>query len=220
VRVSVVANNKLRILAIIDRLPRRLFEGRIWRRYPYPAPGSQYHDLMARIHKSELDFYGFDSNSAGGRFLYMLRDARHDPNPASFYQRLKQAGLAIDKVVHFTRPTPEVGNVQLLSLPLKIEKRRELFVDDMARFLAQMQGSRGEIPHTTYKVPADDDGYIEKGIMKIDGRTLVFDTTLNGSILQAIQEANLKPAVIVREFTFWRDGADEDAAALDKVAWA
>jgi hypothetical protein len=56
--------------------------------------------------------------------------------------------------------------------------------------------------------------------MRIDTRTLVFDTTLNGSILQAIQEANFKPAVIVREFTFWRDGADEDGAALDKAAWA
>lgn len=152
----------------------------------------------------------------------MLRDAKFDLSPSSFYQRLKQAGLAIDKLAHFTRRTPQVGklNVQLISLPLKIEKRRELFVDDMARFLGQMQGIRGEIPHTTYTIPAADDAYIEKGIMRIDGRTLVFDTTFNGSILQAIQEANLKPAVIVREFTFWRDGADEDAAALAKAAWA
>jgi hypothetical protein len=217
--VSTVAN-KLRIFNIIKGLPERLFDGRIWRRNPYPPPDSEYHDLMARIHKSELEFYGFDSSSAGGRFLYMLRDARQDPDPASFYQRLKQAGLAIDKVVHFTRPTPVVGDVQLLSLPLKIEKRRELFVDDMGRFLAQMQGCRGAIPHTTFAVPTNDDGYIEKGIMRIDARTLVFDTTLNGSILQAIQEANFKPAVIVREFTFWRDGADEDGAALDKAAWA
>jgi hypothetical protein len=177
---------------------------------------------MSRIHKTELAFYGFDGESRGGQFLYMLRDAKQNPDPSSFYPRLKQAGITIDKVVHFTRRTAMAGvDVQLLSLPYKIEDRRELFLGDLARFLAGMQGrSGGGIPHATYEMPPKEDRAIEEGIMKVDGRTFVFDTTLNNSVLQALQEADFNPAVIMKEFGFWHDGADEDAEALERVAWA
>ncbi|EAQ83691.1 predicted protein [Chaetomium globosum CBS 148.51] len=39
------------------------------------------------------------------------------------------------------------------------------------------------------------------------------------AFLQAIQEADLKPAVIMKEFMFWKDGADQDAEALERSDW-
>ncbi|KAL1842946.1 hypothetical protein VTJ49DRAFT_3587 [Mycothermus thermophilus] len=220
------------ILRMLDSLPRALFESKIWKRHPPPPANSDYYDLVTRIHSSELDFYGYDSNSPGGRLLYMLRDARLDPCPSSFYQHLKRAGISVDRAVHFTRRTVTRADTPLLSLPYKLEDKRRLFVGDMARFLAQMQGrGGGEIPNATFVVPpgkgrenrngnGSDDAWIEEGFLKIDSRTLLFDTTMNSSLLQAVREAGLRPAVIIKQFTFWPDGADEDTAALEKAAVA
>ncbi|KAL2266791.1 hypothetical protein VTJ83DRAFT_6143 [Remersonia thermophila] len=222
------------ILHILDTLPRTLFESKVWKRHPPPPASSEYYDLVTRIHRSELHFYGYDSRSPGGRLLYMLRDARLDPCPASFYQRLKQAGISIDRVAHFTRRTVTRADTPLMSLPYKLEDKRRLFVGDMARFLARMQGkSGGEIPHATFVVPPgigragqegkagdDDDAWIEEGILKMDSRTLLLDTTMNSSLLQAVREAGLRPAVIIKQFTFWPDRTDEDTTALEKMAVA
>ncbi|KAK4101169.1 hypothetical protein N658DRAFT_507136 [Parathielavia hyrcaniae] len=207
------------IFDILDKLPRPLFHFKLWKREPPPPETSEYHDVMTRIHRAELDYYGFDSTSPSGKFLYGIRDAKQDPYPSSFYQRLKQAGVTIDKIVHFTRKVARSSDVRQLSLPYRIDERRELFLADLGRFLAQAQGSRSAVPHSTYRTPSKEDiRYIEDGIMKIDGRTLVVDTTLNNSLLQSIQEADYRPGVIIKEFTFWRDGADQDAEALAKVA--
>jgi hypothetical protein len=197
-----------------------LFHPKFWKREPPPPDTSEYHDIMTRIHRAELHYYGFDSTSPSGEFLYSIRDAKQHPDPSSFYQRLRQAGVTIDKIIHFSRRTAGSPHAHLLSLPYRIEERRESFLQDLGRFLGQAQGNRNPVPHTTYQTPSRDDKYIEDGIMKIDGRTLVVDTTLNNSILQTIQEAGFKPGVIIKEFTFWHDGADQDAEALQKASWA
>ncbi len=173
---------------------------------------------MTRIHQSELQFYGFDSTSPGGAFLHMLRDARTDPAPTSFYRRLRRANLTLTKVVHFTRDTVLSGNTPLLSLPLRLEVRRKLFVTDLARFLAGMQKKSEPLPETTYEVPDAKERYLEEGIMKLDGGSFVYDTTLNGSVLRVMQEADVRPAVIMKELVFWRDGADQDAEAAARAA--
>jgi hypothetical protein len=172
---------------------------------------------MGRIMQTETDFYGYDSESLGSRLLYMIRDARQNPDPRSFYPQLKRAGVSIDKVVNFTRKTILGDHPQNLSLPLKLDDRRRLFVSDMAKFLSEMQGGRRKLPHATYEIPATDNRYIEDGIMKIDSHTLVFDTTLNSSILQIIKEADLKPGVIIMQLTFWPDGVDEDVDSARNV---
>ena len=214
------------IIKILDQLPRALFESNSWPRRPHPPPTSPYHDLMTRIHQSELQFYGFDSTSPGGTFLHMLRDARTDPSPASFYRRLRRANLTITKVVHFTRDTVLSGPVQRLSLPLRLEVRRNLFVADLARFLALMQkrsiipgdGAPEPLPLVTYAVPDARERYLEEGILKLEGGSFVYDTTLNGSVLRVIREADVRPAVIMKELVFWRDGADQDAEAAARAA--
>ncbi|KAL2118806.1 hypothetical protein VTJ04DRAFT_5765 [Mycothermus thermophilus] len=233
------------ILSILSTLPSPLFETKLWKRHPTPPPtGSEYWDLMARIQHAELAFYGYDSRSPGGAFLHMLRDARRDARPDSFYQRLRRAGISIDRIVHFTRRTVAHPDAPLTAaLGYKLEEKRRLFVGDMARFLAQMQGgggagqSGGEIPHATFVVPpgrgrrvaagsetttgnADPDAFIDEGILKIDSHTLVFDTTLNGSVLQAVKEGGFKPAVIIKQLTFWSDEADQDTEALENATTA
>lgn len=184
-----------------------------------PPPDSDFHQLMSRISVNELAFYGFDSQSAAGRFLYMVRDAKDNVEPESFGGRLKMAGITIDRLVHFTREVVLEGDPQNLSLPLRVENRRQLFVEDLARFLREMQGQRGEVPHATFVLPQRGDDYIDKGILKIDTHTFVLDTTLNSTILQLIMEAELKPAVIMKQLTFWRDGADADAENAKDVGW-
>ncbi|KAK4155990.1 hypothetical protein C8A00DRAFT_31152 [Chaetomidium leptoderma] len=204
-----------KILSVLEqRVPKPLFHSTFWKRWPQPTPDSGYHELMTRIHRAELDYYGVDSTSLGGTFLHMLRDARSNPDPASFYQRLRKAELSIGKIMHFTRKTVPGGDVQRLSLPYKLEAKRTYFVGDMAAFLGKMRGSRRAIPHATFEIPPDNDTHIKDGIMEIDSNTFLFDTTLNNSVLQAIQEANFLPAVIMKQLTFWHDGADEDAEAL------
>ncbi|KAK4120612.1 hypothetical protein N657DRAFT_579424 [Parathielavia appendiculata] len=164
------ANDK-EIFNILEQLPRPPFHSKFWKREPPPAKTSEYHDILQRVHLAELQYYGFDSTSPSGKFLYNIRDAKQDPDPSSFYQQLKQAGVSIDKIVHFTRKTARSSDVQLLSLPYRIEERREHFLGDL------------------------------------------------GSVLQAIQEADFRPGVIIKEFTFWRDGVDQDAEALVRVSW-
>ena len=157
----------------------------------------------------------------------MLRDCRDDLSPTSFSQRLKQSGLTLNKVVHFTRSTILGGNVARLSLPIRLEDRRRLFVSDTARFLHHMQQDphsklpslpRAALPQETYELPSGSDGLrraVEKGVLKLDAHSFVLDTTLNNSVLQLIQEAGRKPAVIMRQLTFWQDGADQDPTSLD-----
>lgn len=190
----------------------------MWKRSPKAPPDSDVYELIKRILISESVFYGNDSASPGGRLLYMIRDARKDPNHKSLWHQLNQAGVTIDKVINFTRKTLLGGDPQNLSLPLRLDERRELFVADLARFMGEMRGRRRELPHTTYEIPAKDNRYIEEGIMKIDSHTLVFDTTFNSTVLQAIQEAGLKPGIIIMQLTFWPDGADADPGSAKGVS--
>ncbi|GAB1318041.1 hypothetical protein MFIFM68171_08251 [Madurella fahalii] len=210
--------NEKEICQIVDQVAWDLHDKQIWKRSPKPSPDSDPYELTKRILISESVFYGNDSESPGSRLLYMIRDARKDPNPKSFLHQLNQAGVTIDKVVNFTRKTLLGGDPQHLSLPLRLDERRELFVADLARFMSEMRGGRRGLPHATYEIPAKDDSYIEDAIMKIDSHTLVFDTTLNSTILQTIQEAGFKPGVIMMQLTFWPDGADADPESAKSVS--
>lgn len=201
----------------MNQVPWNLHDRQMWKRNPKPPPDSDLQQLMQRIHTSESHFYCHDSASPGSRLLYMIRDSRKDPNPRSFWHQLNQAGVAIDKVVSFTRKTILGGDPQQLSLPLRLGERRELFVADLARFLSEMRGGRRPLPHASYEIPAKDNKFIKEGIMKIDTHTLVLDTTLNRTIMQTIQEAGRKPGVIIMELTFWPDGADADPESLKDV---
>ncbi len=101
---------------------------------------------MHRIDCSEDAYLSYGRESGGGHFIDMLRDARSNSDPNSFYPRL-----------------------------------------------------------------------IRAGIMKVNSHTLLVDMTLNSGLLQAVQECEYKPAVIMTYFTFWRDGKDQDKEALAKV---
>jgi hypothetical protein len=90
----------------------------------------------------------------------------------------------------------------------------------VAWFLGKAQ-RKGKIEHTTYELPQEipRNDQCLSAILGIDEHTFSVDTTLNSSFLQAIQEADLKPAVIMKEFMFWKDGADQDVEALKKADW-
>lgn len=183
---------------------------------------------MDRIHQSEYNFYSPDDKSAGGSLLYMIRDARLNTDPDSFGQRLRQAGISISKVTGFTTEYTEAG------LASKIRDQRQYFVEDLAKFLKEMKGSHGKLPHEIHEIPLPlkpdayytergkeppkEDDYINKGILTINKGTLVVDTTFNNTILELIQESGRKPGIIIKEFTFWRDGDDEDVESLKKAS--
>lgn len=143
----------------------------------------------------------------------MLRD----PRSSFLRQRLGQAGITINKVLHFTREHVVDKHYKLAS---KVKVKRGYFLGDVALYLQKAQ-RKGKIQDTTYELPQKIPGGHEclGAILGIDEHTFLVDTTLNSSFLQAIQEANLKPAVIMKEFMFWRDGADQDVEALKKVDW-
>jgi hypothetical protein len=125
----------------------------------------------------------------------------------SFRGRLKEHSIVLDKVVHFGR-VDAPGEVCPYSSSAAMGDARRRFVESVARCLG--------IQRVSYYVPPGEGEYLE-GIMKIDKHTLVFDTTFNNSILKVIQEANLEPGVIIKQFRFWRDEADEDVETLKIV---
>ncbi|KAK4237125.1 hypothetical protein C8A03DRAFT_34938 [Achaetomium macrosporum] len=183
----------------------------IWKRGPQPPSDSLYLDLIPRIHDEELRFYDFRPMSNvfnGTHFLNMLR-ATHR---MSFRGRLNEHGVIIDKVVHFGRKAVPGEASEFLGIAPPtptMEDKRRMFVWSVAWTLG--------VQAVTHYVPPHDDKYLEEGIIKIDKHTLVFDTTFNNSILRVIQEANLNPGVIIKQFRYWRDGADEDARYMDHV---
>jgi hypothetical protein len=188
---------------------RPLFQGRSWE-----MGTPEYNTLTGRIYRTQIDYYGPHEGSGSGKFLDMLRD---DPGSAFFFQRLTKTGITINKVLHFTR---EPVNDKHCRLASKVKEKRGYFLGDVAWFLGKAQ-RKGKIEHTTYELPQKipvNDQYVS-AILGIDEHTFLVDTTLNSSFLQAIQEADLKPAVIMKEFTFWKEGADQDVEALKKVDW-
>lgn len=175
---------------------------------------AEYDTLTGRIYQTQLDYYGPDHGSASGIFLNLLRD---DPGSSFLCQRLKQTGTTIKKIIHFTRQPVEDKHRRLA---FKVKEKRGYFFDDVAYFLSKAQ-RKGKIEHTTCELPLEITGNHEciSAILGIDEQLFLIDTTLNNSFLQAIQEADLKPAVIMKEFMFWKDGADQDAEALERSDW-
>ncbi|KAH6623117.1 hypothetical protein F5144DRAFT_353606 [Chaetomium tenue] len=197
------------ICDVINQQSRPLFQSGFWE-----MDSPEYDTLTGRIYQSQLDYYGPDHGSASGIFLDRLRD---DPGSSFLCQRLNQTGITIKKITHFTRQPVEDKHRRLA---FKVKEKRGYFLDDVAYFLSKAQ-RKGKIEHTTYVLPLKITGNHEciSAILGIDEHSFLIDTTLNSSFLQAVQEADLKPAVIMKEFMFWKDGADQDAEALGRSGW-
>ncbi|KAK3305917.1 uncharacterized protein B0T15DRAFT_502946 [Chaetomium strumarium] len=183
--------------------------------FPRPQPPSNlpYVDFVARIHRDEREFYPSDLRNYprckfnGANFVASL----HQTHRLSFRGRLEEHSVVLDKVVHFARrdvPGEVCPYSEIPSRPDAMEEKRKEFGKNVA-------GAFG-IQSVSYYAPEDGDEYLE-GIKKVDKHTLVLDTTFNSSILKVIQEANLNPGVIIKQFRFWPDGADEDAESLNTV---
>lgn len=213
---------------------------------PADSPLDPLDELMERIHREEFAFYDVSSQTSGSRhFLRPLLEEYENPKMVSaFHQSLKQADVKIYKIIHFTRQTVFGRETDgRYTGPSHIPKWRNLFLMDIAMCLTKVQKRLrdNDIPFTTFEIPTEDDlrvptikaklrdkenlapydpeGYIKEGILKIDKNTLVFDSTLNNSVLQAIQEANLQPGAIFKQFTYWHDGADQDFKSVERIFW-
>ncbi|KAL2260014.1 hypothetical protein VTK26DRAFT_6123 [Humicola hyalothermophila] len=209
------------ICEIIDNLPSRLFGAKIWTTSPWPkAQEHEFADITKRIFAAEWSFY-LAGDSPAGHLFYMIHQANNNNDPQSFGQRVNRAGISINKVMHFTRNVVYRSNdITALSKPFKIDEKAEVLAGDFPRALKSMQDGFRDIPLQTYKIPTrNDDRYITEGILNIDSQTLVFDTTLNNSVLQVIKEADLRPGIIIKELTFWRDGDDQDTERLANVSY-
>lgn len=173
----------------------------------------EYNTLTSRIYKAQLDYYSPHDGSGSDIFLELLRG----PGSPVLCQQLNKAGITINKVLHFTREFVEDEHRRLA---YKTRDKKRYFFDDVAWFLGKAQ-RKGKIEHTTYELPLKITGNHEciSAILDIDEHTFLVDTTLNSSFLQAIQEADLKPAVIMKEFMFWEDGDDQDDEALNNSDW-
>ncbi|KAK3293146.1 uncharacterized protein B0H64DRAFT_476725 [Chaetomium fimeti] len=200
--------DKETICNAITNQPGRFFQVGSWE-----MGSPEYKELVARIYKTQVDYYTSHEESGSGKFLDMLRD----PATSSLCQQLSKAGIRIDKILHFTRGSVKDGHRELTN---KIRPKRAYFFGDVAAYLEKAQ-RKGKIEHTTYELPLEITGNHEciEAILGINEHTFLVDTTLNRSFLQAIQEADLRPAVIMKEFKFWKDGADQDAKALQNADW-
>ncbi|KAK4204633.1 hypothetical protein QBC40DRAFT_164538 [Triangularia verruculosa] len=107
-------------------------------------------------------------------------------------------------------PTELRSGMHWKGLQQQNHDRQAYFISDMARFLRGKPDNHTTLKHLTFALPdsASPHEYLDKGILKINSRTLVFDTTLNDTLLKLIQELDVKPGVIIKEFCFWRDGED------------
>ncbi|KAK4466134.1 hypothetical protein QBC42DRAFT_167477 [Cladorrhinum samala] len=221
---------------IIDGVPKRLFDYQIWKRdnftEPPPETAPAYYDIMRRAMLAEQEFYGFDRDSVGGRLLEQLQLPASAPG--SFKHHLKASGISIDKIIHFSRSLCFEGlkfGSTWPTLQLQLQHRRRYFVHDLARYLLPKQSNTKEIKNVEYLIPAplpknaqeraryNPDAFLEEGFLNINSRTLVFDTTLNSTLLKLMQEVDLKPGVIIKQFTFWRDGDDDSSSGGRPATW-
>ncbi|KAK4175205.1 hypothetical protein QBC36DRAFT_355344 [Triangularia setosa] len=203
---------------------------------PNPETEPGYYEIMRRILLSESLFYGVDPQSPANHILEQFR--LPSTTPGSFKNQLQQAGVSITTLFTFTRavshsakrkkkigsdeppdPTPSssrppstepTGDMHWLALQHQNHHRQSYFVSDMARFLRAKPDGHTTLKHTTFSIPdsAAPHDYLDKGVLKINPHTLIFDTTLNNTLLKLIQELDVKPGVIVKEFCFWPDGED------------
>ncbi|KAK4166899.1 hypothetical protein QBC43DRAFT_204815 [Cladorrhinum sp. PSN259] len=227
------------INAIIDSLPRRLFDDLIYKREgliePEPATSAPYYHLMRRALLAEREFYDIDPQSVGSQLLHQFQQP--SSVRGSFKHCLKHSGATIDKVIHFTRSVC-IGagnryNETWPSLQLELERRRKFFIYDLENCLLPKNKNKKRassedgiidieqhfIPaYPALKIPGKPDvpavdsvAFLEEGFMSINSRSLVYDTTLNSTLLKLMQEVDLRPAVIIKQFTFWRDGDDDES---------
>ncbi|KAJ4291249.1 hypothetical protein N0V88_006249 [Collariella sp. IMI 366227] len=236
------------ICDFLESLPKPLFRSEYFKRSsksPAESPLGPLDKFMERIHREEFAFYDVSSQTSGSRhFLRPLQKEHENPKMVSaFHQSLKQADVKIYKIIHFTRQTIFGREADgRYTGPSHIPKWRNLFLMDIARSLTKLQRLKlHDIPFKTFEIPTEDDrgvptikaklrdkenltpydpeAYIKEGILKIDKHTLVVDSTLNNSVFQVIQEANLQPGAIFKEFTYWHDGADQDVKSVESIFW-
>ncbi|KAK0663400.1 hypothetical protein QBC41DRAFT_340469 [Cercophora samala] len=108
------------------------------------------------------------------------------------------------------RPPDPQDDMIWPSLQYQNLMRQFYFFDDISRYLHPKQDNHTTLKHRTFLLPDSSapHDYIDKGVCKINSHTLLFDTTLNNTLMKLIQEVDAKPGVIIREFSFWPDGAD------------
>ncbi|KAK4183611.1 hypothetical protein QBC35DRAFT_393509 [Podospora australis] len=221
------------ICRVIDSLPPRLFESQVWRREDLTEPcrvtDPAYYDIMQRISRSEQEFLSVDRDSASTRLLENIREPASTPH--SFKWHLKQAGVSIDRIFNFTNSVckfmakadggREPAEATWPILQFQNQHRRKYLMKDMARYLRSKPNGHSELPHTTFFIPDTEDPhlFLEEGILKINARTLVYDTTHNNNLLKLLQEVDIRPGVIIKQFTFWRDGDDAKTPEGKQPAW-
>lgn len=221
-----------RILGIIDSLPQRLFEAKAWRRdnlvEPCPATNPDYYEIMKRVFLSEQEFYGIDKGSPGGKLLEQIREPSTTPH--SFKWHLKQAGVSVDRIFNFTNTVCKVTvtpggrldgpEATWPVLQFQNQHRRMYFIRDMARYLRSKPNGHSELPHEVFFIRDAENRhrFLEEGILKINARTLVYDSTHDSSLLKLMQEVDIKPGVIIKQLTFWRNGDDDARTAGGKQA--
>ncbi|KAH6847806.1 hypothetical protein B0I37DRAFT_354498 [Chaetomium sp. MPI-CAGE-AT-0009] len=166
---------KEEIWDILVKQSGRLFQGGSWE-----MRSPEYKELVARIYKTQMDFYGHHDGSGSGKFLEALRD----PSSSPLCQQLSKAGITINKILHFTREPVKDGHRALID---RIKQKRRYFFGDVASELGKAQ-RKGKIEYTTYELPLEITGNHEciSGILGIDQHTFLVDTTLNSSFLQAV----------------------------------
>ncbi|KAK4225224.1 hypothetical protein QBC38DRAFT_369247 [Podospora fimiseda] len=212
------------ICGIIDSLPHRLFDTYIYKRKdlrePDPETSPAYYDIMRRLLLAEHEFYSTHAESVGGNLLKQIQLS--SSHRGSFKHHLKHSGVSIDKILHFSR-TVCINRYSETwpSLQYQLENRRRFFLLDIARYLVSKHATVEDIARGEYYIPggANPDAYIEEGFMSINLRTLVFDTTLNSSLIRLMVETGMKPGVIIKTLTFWRDGDDDERQGERPGKW-
>ncbi|KAK3987311.1 hypothetical protein QBC44DRAFT_121020 [Cladorrhinum sp. PSN332] len=216
------------ICGIIDSIPHRLFDTQIWKRKdlrePDPKTSMAYYDIMRRALLAEHEFFGIDSESVGGKLLKQMQLPAS--SRGSFKYHLRVSGVSIDKILHFSRTVCNNRFSETWpSLQYQLENRRRLFLLDIGRYLVSKHTTVEDIMRAEYYIPPakpaeSPNAFIEEGFMNINSHTLVFDTTLNGTLLRLMLETGVKPGVIIKTFTFWRDGDDDEMHAERPAKWS
>jgi len=201
------------------------YEPERFRKSEWLLDNAEFYDFMSRILRSEYNFYM--SNRSTELLETKIRDSKKSISPDSLYHRLKKAGILIQKVMHFTTPFKGMhGQKPGIPLPCRPYRKQTEFSTDLARFLKEMQGNTRKVQWRSFSVPpSQEEGgkgnieWIEKGIMKVDCDTLVFDTTLNEGLMQLLKEIDQRPGIIIKQFTFWRDNDDIKSKPMAEVFW-
>ncbi|KAK0710380.1 hypothetical protein B0T21DRAFT_376512 [Apiosordaria backusii] len=169
-------------------------------RLPSTNPDSfKYHLQQGGISITSLTTFTRTVSTAAKKTKKLPSDKPPDPSPSSPSNPPSKDD-----------PTEPRGDMHWIALQHQNYHRQSYFVSDMARFLRPKPDGHTTLKHLTFSLPDSSapHDYLDKGVLKINSHTLVFDTTLNNTLLKLIQELDVKPGVIIKELCFWRDGED------------